>query len=93
MRYYFAYILESYRKDYPRNSIIAYKRHKSIYAFKGIKLDMSLLDMSIEGAKPEKVAKTIGLGYADFKDEMDYVNRSVEVIKRKMKEVGIDGNC
>jgi hypothetical protein len=29
------------------------------------------------------------LGYADFKDEMDYLNRGVEVIKRKMKEVGI----
>jgi hypothetical protein len=89
MRYYFAYILESYREDYPKNSVIAYKRHNSMYASKGLKLDMSLLDMSIEGAKSEVVCKTIGLGYADFKDEMDYMNRSVEIIKRKMKEVGI----
>ena len=90
MRYYFAYILESYREDYPKNSVIAYKRHNSMYASKGLKLEMSLLDTSVEGAKPEKVAKTIGLGYADFKNEMDYVARSVDIIKRKMKEVGIE---
>jgi hypothetical protein len=51
---------------------------------------MSLLDMSIEGAKPEKVAKTIGLGYADFKDEADYENRWLDIVKKKMKEVGIE---
>jgi len=73
-----------------KNSVIAYKGHNSMYASKGIKLDMSLLDTSTEGAKPEKVAKTIGLGYADFKYEIDYLNRGIEVIKRKMKEVGIE---
>lgn len=89
MRYYFAYILESYREDHPKDTVISYKRHNSMYASKGLKLEMSLLDTSIEDAKPEKVAKTIGLGYADFKDEMDYRQRVLEVIKRKMKEVGI----
>jgi len=88
VRYYFAYILESYREDYPKNSVIVYKRHNSLYASKGLKLDMSVLDTSIEGAKPEKVAKTIGLGYADFKDEVDYRDRSGEVIKKKNERGG-----
>jgi len=90
LRYYFAYILESYREDYPKRSVIAYKQHNSMHSSKGLKLDMSVLDTSIEDAKSKVVCKTIGLGYTDFKNEMDYVERISEVIKRKMKEVGIE---
>jgi hypothetical protein len=81
--------LESYREDYPKDNVICYKRHNSIYTSKGMKFDMSITDLSKENSKPEKVAKVIGLGYADFKDETDYRKRGSEVIKRKIKEVGI----
>ena len=93
MRYYFTYILESYREDYPKNHIICYKQHNSLYSSKGTRFDMSITDLSKENPKPEVVAKVIGLGYADFKDEEDYTRRFPKVIKRKVKEVGINEVC
>jgi len=93
MRYYFTYILESYSEDYPKDNVICYKSHNSGYSSKGMRFDMSITDLSKENPKPEVVAKVIGLGYADFKDEEDYINRAPKIIKRKVKEVGIDEIC
>ncbi len=89
MRYYFAHILESFREDYPKGSTICYKGYSSAHSSKGSLMVMTVLDVNNPNSNPEAVATTIGLGYADFKNEEDYKARGVEVIKKKLKEVGV----
>jgi hypothetical protein len=92
LRFYFAYILKGYNENYPEGTVICYRRYNSPYAAKGFIAEMISMNVSEdkECFESRKVAKTVGLGYADFKNEDDYKERAIEVIKRKMKEVSID---
>ena len=84
MRKWFAYILESYDERFPEKQYLIYNK-PSIYCTKGEIRDLTLLDMSSNERKV--VAKVIGLGYANFKDEEDFRERVSDVVRKKRKEV------
>jgi len=86
MRKWFIYIKESYDPDYPPNHVIA-SPHITPYAFKGEEKLMEVIDVNT--GEIRTVAKVIGLGYADFKDDADYKERLPKVIEKKLREVGI----
>lgn len=85
LRKWMYYILESYDEEFPQGSI--YITSKPLSALKGETKDLEVFDFAEK--KIKKVAKVVGLGYADFKDEEDFESRIHEVIIKKLKEVGI----
>lgn len=87
MRRWFVYIEKSYDPDYPEGNVIVYP-FQTTYAFKGERKDMLVVDIDTQEKKV--VARVVGLGHYDFKDEEDYKNRVWDVLRKKMKDVGID---
>ena len=87
MRRWFVYIKESYDPDYPAGHVIVSPRLDP-YSYKGEERDMEVIN--VKTGEIKVVARVVGLGYADFRDEEDYRARLPEVIKRKLREVGIE---
>ncbi len=90
MRRWFCYILESYDENFPRGSALIYKE-PSVYCSKNEVRDMIL--MNINTGEQRVVAKVVGLGYADFKDEKDFAVRLGDVIKKKLEDCGVEAVC
>jgi hypothetical protein len=87
LRKYFTYIIKSDLEDYPENNCIIDAKRNAIIINKGERRPMTLTN--VETGEERTVEEIIGLGHADFKDEEDYQNRCLEVIHKKMFEVGI----
>ncbi len=78
------YILESYDEEYSKDNALIYDR-PNLYCAKGEIRDMVIFNLKTKERKV--VAKVVGLGYADFKDEQDFRERFTAVLRRKLMEV------
>ena len=86
MRRYFAYIKESYDENFPEGHVLIYDS-PSQNCLKGQERAMYVCNMN--NLESKKVAWVVGLGYADFKDEKDFEQRMGEVVKNKLKDIGV----
>ena len=86
MRIWFIYIKKSYDPEYPEGHVIVSPKLDP-YAYKGEEKVMEVAN--VKTGEVKKVAKVVGLGYADFRDEEDYKQRIWDVIRKKLEEVGI----
>jgi len=89
MRVYFAHVIESQDKRLPKDCDLIYKGHPSSNT---LKCDVRPFEICKKDGTIETWGTTIGMGYADFKDEEDYDKRKDEILLKKYKEVGIDEN-
>ena len=86
MRKWFIYIKESYDPKYPEGHVIISPKLDP-YAYKGEEKVMVIAN--VKTGEVKKVAKVIGLGYADFRDEEDYKQRIWDIIRKKLEEAGV----
>jgi len=87
MRLWLAYVLKPIDKSLKRGNVLVFRK-PSMYCAKGHK-DL-FRTINVETNEIKEWAVIVGLGYVDVKNMEEYIQKSKDIVIKKLKQLGLD---